>query len=80
MTDIIIHAGNGIRCSFCHKTRREVAHLIAAVEGPAICNECLTVSIEILAEALPCKPSQVYGVLMLRQAKQRSEAAKKAPL
>jgi ATP-dependent Clp protease ATP-binding subunit ClpX len=38
------------RCSFCHKQRSEVAYLIAAPDGVTICDECVTLSSEILAD------------------------------
>ena len=39
-----------LRCSFCHKSRHEVSKLIA---GPAlfICNECVDLCVQILAES-----------------------------
>jgi len=73
MTKIILHT-DGIRCAFCGKPKREVLHLIAAPEGYAICNECITVSIGLIALEIGVRPSQVYGVLILRQAQQRAKS------
>ena len=39
-----------IACSFCRKTRAEVEQLIAG-PGVQICNECVVLCTEILAEA-----------------------------
>lgn len=37
-------------CSFCGKSREEVAHLIAGPQGVYICNECVALCNAILAE------------------------------
>jgi len=46
-----------IRCSFCGKPRSQVASLVA---GPtpdvAICNECVGLCADIVAETLPPPP------------------------
>jgi hypothetical protein len=58
-----------LRCSFCGKSREEVPTLIAgqgiidpstgAVIGPVyICNECITICAEMLAEQPPSRPPE----------------------
>jgi len=38
------------RCSFCHKDRDKVEKLIASKDDVFICNECVELCCEILAE------------------------------
>jgi hypothetical protein len=44
------------RCDFCRKSRREVRQLIAGERTPAICNECVDLSVELLRR--PCVNAQ----------------------
>jgi ATP-dependent Clp protease ATP-binding subunit ClpX len=46
-------ARRNIRCSFCGKDRDHVLRLIAGPDGVAICNECVSLCNEILAEETP---------------------------
>ena len=39
-------------CSFCQKSRRNVSKMIVGTEKVAICNECIKLCNEILAEDL----------------------------
>ena len=39
-----------LRCSFCHKTENEVARLIDGPENANICNECITLCSDIIAD------------------------------
>src|SRR5262249_23807519 len=49
-----------LRCSFCNKSQRDVAMLIA---GPAvyICNECLEICDQIVAEHKLLEPGEETG-------------------
>jgi hypothetical protein len=49
-----------LRCSFCNKSQRDVAKLIA---GPAvyICNECLEICNQIVAESKLLEPGEKSG-------------------
>lgn len=38
-----------VKCSFCEKSKREVAKLVAAATGTAICDECLVVAFAKMA-------------------------------
>jgi hypothetical protein len=59
VTDIIekvreIIAGTSrphIRCDFCAKRAGEVRGIVAASDGPTICNECVGLAVGILTEA-----------------------------
>jgi DNA-binding CsgD family transcriptional regulator len=42
--------GDGLRCSFCRKTSRDVEHLVAGRDA-YICGECIDKCGEIIAEA-----------------------------
>ncbi len=42
-------AGDPLRCSFCEKSHHEVPKLIAG-PGVFICNECIELCVEILAD------------------------------
>lgn len=44
--------GNDIRCSFCNKTQGQVRKLIAGPAGVYICDECIDICADILAEEL----------------------------
>lgn len=46
-----------VRCSFCGKTEDEVIKLIAGPQGAFICDECIAICSEIIAEEVP----QTYG-------------------
>ena len=41
-----------VRCSFCNKRTDEVGKMISGVPGNYICNECVEICNEILAEEL----------------------------
>ena len=41
---------SGERCSFCHRAQDEVKRLIAGPDGVYICDECVELCVEILAE------------------------------
>ncbi|HWE64322.1 MAG TPA: ClpX C4-type zinc finger protein [Chloroflexota bacterium] len=43
------------QCSFCRKKRFEVAYLIAGPAEVSICDECVTLCSEIMAEELPMR-------------------------
>lgn len=45
-------SGNDIRCSFCNKTQSQVRKLIAGPAGVYICDECIDICEDILAEEL----------------------------
>jgi ATP-dependent Clp protease ATP-binding subunit ClpX len=46
-----------IRCSFCGKPRSEVASIVAGpTPAVAICNECVDLCAEIIAETVPNPP------------------------
>ncbi len=49
-----------LRCSFCNKSQRDVAKLIA---GPAVylCNECLEICNQIVAEDKILNPGEAAG-------------------
>jgi ATP-dependent Clp protease ATP-binding subunit ClpX len=40
------------RCSFCRKKQSEVAYVIAGPGGVAICDECVALCSEIMADEL----------------------------
>jgi hypothetical protein len=42
--------GNEPRCSFCGRTRLHVKTLIAGANAVYICNECIDLCVEVLAE------------------------------
>ncbi len=44
-----LHRTENLICSFCGKTKDEVAHLIAG-PGVFICDECVALCVEIIAE------------------------------
>ena len=44
-------------CSFCHKSQGEVRKIIAGNGGVAICNECVEVCTDILADGSGDRPS-----------------------
>ncbi len=50
-------SSDSVRCSFCGKPRSEVASIVS---GPtpaiAICNECVELCADIIAEELPPPP------------------------
>jgi hypothetical protein len=65
-------------CAFCGKDRREVGQLVSAVTASvAICDECVVVTIQILAPALGVVPSQVYVTLYRRQREAQIAYARK---
>lgn len=39
-----------LKCSFCGKERRHVDHIISGPDGVAICDECVALATEIIAE------------------------------
>ncbi|GAB4570512.1 MAG: ATP-dependent Clp protease ATP-binding subunit ClpX [Anaerolineae bacterium] len=41
------------RCSFCQRSRHEVAHLIAGPDGVFICNDCVHLSLQLLNQEAP---------------------------
>ena len=43
---------NGVRCSFCGKPESQVRKIIAGPNGVYICDECIEICDEILAEEL----------------------------
>jgi ATP-dependent Clp protease ATP-binding subunit ClpX len=49
------HPPNGLTCSFCHKSQREVDKIIA---GPSvyICSECIRLCLDIIRETGPARP------------------------
>ena len=49
------HSNNGLSCSFCHKSQREVDKIIA---GPNvyICSECIRLCLDIIRENGSSKP------------------------
>ncbi len=60
-------------CSFCGKTQKEVKKLIA---GPKvhICDECIGLCIDILAEGYHCEPRDLYVVMGAEHAQMRAKA------
>ncbi|MCX7707639.1 MAG: ATP-dependent Clp protease ATP-binding subunit ClpX, partial [Anaerolineae bacterium] len=38
------------RCSFCHRDQTQVRRLIAGPDGVFICDECVQLCVEVLAE------------------------------
>jgi ClpX C4-type zinc finger protein len=40
------------RCSFCGRSRDDVAELVAGAGGVAICERCVALSVEFLEESL----------------------------
>ena len=44
---------NSPRCSFCHRPRDEVQHLIAGPDGVFICNECVYLGLQIIEQQAP---------------------------
>ena len=56
-------AGREQRCSFCRRAQDEVNHLIAGPDGVFICNECIDLCQEILAqEAPPSQPASSFTI------------------
>jgi ATP-dependent protease Clp ATPase subunit len=47
------------RCSFCSKRQSDVYRLFAGPEGVYICDECVTLSSEAVAEALEAEVRQL---------------------
>jgi hypothetical protein len=47
-----------LRCSFCGKLHTDVAKLIAG-PGVYICNECVTLCVDIIAEAKHAEPASL---------------------
>ena len=45
--------GADLRCSFCAKSQADVQKMIAGNKGVAICNECVEVCNDILADCAP---------------------------
>ncbi len=51
------------RCSFCRRSQREVQHLIAGPDGVFICDECVHLSMQILAqEAAPYESESDFTI------------------
>jgi ATP-dependent protease Clp ATPase subunit len=46
-----------IRCSFCGKDQYQVLRLVVGPDGVAICNECVSLCNEILAQDLRLSPT-----------------------
>ena len=42
-----------VRCSFCGRTEDEVMKLIAGPQGAFICDECVAICSDIIAEEMP---------------------------
>lgn len=59
-----------LKCSFCGKSQREVKRLVA---GPSvyICDECIELCNEIVAEEWEERPSQLVGIPRPKEIKQR---------
>jgi hypothetical protein len=47
---LLISTASTADCSFCGKEHRETEHLVTASQGGRICDECLEVCAEIMAE------------------------------
>lgn len=45
-----------VRCSFCGKAPEQVRRLICGPNGVAICDECVSLCNEIIAEETPPEP------------------------
>lgn len=41
---------NTVFCDFCHKNQHEVKLLIAGPQDSAICDECVTIAVQIVNE------------------------------
>ena len=54
---------NNYRCSFCDKTQSQVKRLIAGPDRVFICDECVTVCGQIVAEKSPAQPRDATGLM-----------------
>lgn len=62
------------RCSFCGSSQEQVHRLIAGPGGVYICNECVDLCRDIIAEDIRLNPVHVdQAVSMLNQTQQRYE-------
>lgn len=41
--------GEGPRCSFCGKLKRDVKHMVISVTNAKMCNKCVTASFDLIA-------------------------------
>ncbi|MDO4519695.1 MAG: ATP-dependent Clp protease ATP-binding subunit ClpX [Eubacteriales bacterium] len=48
------------RCSFCHKTEKQVRKMIAGPDGAYICDECIEICREIMEEELMMRHNHSY--------------------
>lgn len=51
------------RCSFCHKAKNEVQHLVAGPSGVYICNECVAACADVIHQGYTQKDQQVEDKL-----------------
>ncbi len=49
VSPVQVAPGQGLTCSFCGKTHRDVTHLIAGPSMVLICNECVALSADIIS-------------------------------
>src|SRR6202140_2063918 len=66
------NSGDGLRCSFCNKSQRDVKKLIA---GPTvyICDECVDICLDIIAEDRKDEPGTMEGSGQLPKPKEIKE-------
>ena len=71
MAKVISYHGDAPRCDFCGKTEQQVSKLVTG-PGVAICDECIALCVQILAEdrqhadagvASPPRPAQIFDYL-----------------
>ena len=62
------NSGDVLRCSFCNKSQRDVKKLIA---GPTvyICDECVDICLDIIAEDRKDEPGTLEAAGHLRRSK-----------
>ena len=63
------NSGDVLRCSFCNKSQRDVKKLIA---GPTvyICDECVDICLDIIAEDRKDEPGSLEGAGALPKPKE----------
>lgn len=67
-----------VLCDFCGKSQQEVRALVANKESTAhICDECIYISIEIVAPTFQCSPTRVYEEM--KSAQERAIARAQNP-
>ena len=57
-----------VNCSFCHKSRHDVAKVVAGPNGVHICNECIDLCNDIVVEEMSPGGTEGLGALLRRAA------------